>query len=141
MQPAAAPPQIAAPLPTPPRRRLRGYGTRLGIVGFLLPGLGAYLLLLLLPSLASVGIALLQWSGLSPNFTFVGLENLDRLIRDPVLLVAMANALRSIFLAALIQVPLGLLLGYLLSRRVRGGRVFVFFYFLPVILAEATLAV
>ena len=60
--------------------------------------------------------------------------------KDPVIGIATVNALRNIALAVFVQVPVGLVLGYVLSRRVRGARAFLFFFFLPVIVSEATLA-
>jgi ABC-type sugar transport system permease subunit len=122
------------------RARVTRYGSALGILAFLLPGFGAYLVLLFLPSLASILIALFEWSGITRNVRFVGLDNFARLADDPVIGIAIANALRNIALAVFVQVPIGLLLGYVLSRHVRGGRIFLFFFFLPVIVAEASLA-
>jgi raffinose/stachyose/melibiose transport system permease protein len=125
---------------TSSRRPVTRYGSRVGILAFLLPGFIAYVVLLFLPSLASILVALFEWSGFARGIRFVGLDNFVRLTQDPVVGIAIANGLRNIALAVFLQVPIGLVLGYVLSRRVRGGRAFLFFFFLPVIVSEATLA-
>lgn len=140
---AGAPSLIAPPAAAPEpkaRQRLLGYGNAGGILLFLAPGLIGYLVLLLLPSLSSLVISLFHWTGFGVSPALVGSDNFARLAQDPVIPIAIANGVRNIFLAVAVQVPIGLILGYVLSRRVRGGRVFLFFYFLPVLIAEATLA-
>ncbi|MCZ7545514.1 MAG: sugar ABC transporter permease [Anaerolineae bacterium] len=122
------------------RSRLTGYGNPLSLFLFLLPGFGVYLLLMLWPSMQSLYYSLVEWNGLSTNITFVGLENFTRMAGDRVVRIALENGLRNLFLLLAFQVPVGFLLAYLLSQQVRGRRVFVFCYFLPILISEATMA-
>ena len=121
-------------------RRRSGYGSPLGIALFLLPPLGGYALLNVYPSLLSIYYSLNEYTGVSTHMKFVGLQNFISLTRDPVVRTAVLNGLRNLFLVLAIQVPFGFVLAFLLSRVARGPKVFVFFYFLPVIISEVVLA-
>jgi raffinose/stachyose/melibiose transport system permease protein len=120
--------------------RLSGYGSTRDIVLFLLPGMGAYAFIMLYPNIASMWYSLTKWSGYgSPQF--VGLENFGRMLRDPVLLTTLGMAARSLFLALVVILPLAFFLAFLLSRKVRGRKVFRFFYFLPIVIPGSVLGI
>jgi ABC-type sugar transport system permease subunit len=118
----------------------RGYGKPLTLFLFLLPGLGLYILLMLWPSLETFYYSLVEWNGLASNMKFVGLDNYTRMANDYVVRTAVEMGLRNIFLVLCFQVPLGFVLAYLLSRQVRGRGFFVFVYFLPILISEASMA-
>jgi raffinose/stachyose/melibiose transport system permease protein len=119
--------------------RLKGYGNPLALFLFLLPGIGLYLLLMLWPSLQSLYYSLVEWNGMSA-ISFIGLDNFSRMTDDRLVRIALENGLRNLFLLLVFQVPAGFVLAYLLSRRVRGRRAFVFCYFLPILVSEASMA-
>lgn len=120
--------------------RGRSYGSPVSLFLFLLPGMGLYLALMLWPSLQTIRYSLVEWNGLSSNMKYVGLDNFTRMSHDKVVRIALENGLRNLFLVLCFQVPIGFVIGYLLSRQVRGRRVFVFAYFLPILISEVTLA-
>lgn len=122
------------------RRRPSGYGSPLGIALFLLLPLGGYALLNVYPSLLSIYYSLNEYTGASAQMRFVGLQNFSNLARDPVVRTAVLNGLRNLLLVLAVQVPWGFVLAFLLSRVARGSKVFIFFYFLPVIVSEVVLA-
>lgn len=122
-----------------PRRLRSGYGSNLGIFLFLLLPLGGYALLNVYPSLLSIYYSLNNYGGVG-DLEFVGLKNFISLTQDPRVRTAVINGFRNMFLVLVFQVPFGFALAFLLSRIVRGSRIFVFFFFLPVVVSEALLA-
>jgi ABC-type sugar transport system permease subunit len=124
---------------TKTQRRRNGYGSPLGIALFLLIPLGVYLLLNVYPSAQSIYFSLTKHRGVGAP-EFVGLKNFSSMIDDPIVHTAVVNGFRNLFLVLIIQVPLGFLLAFLLSRIPHGSKIFVFFFFLPVIVSEAVLA-
>jgi ABC-type sugar transport system permease subunit len=93
------------------------YGSPLGILLFLLPGVGAYTLFMLYPSLLSLYYSILEWQGGPLNKApFVGLDNFLRMLQDPYIQMAIGNNLRMLTLNWAFQLPIALLLAYLLSR-------------------------
>jgi raffinose/stachyose/melibiose transport system permease protein len=119
--------------------RRTGYGSGLGIALFLLLPLGGYALLNVYPSLMSLYYSLNEYSGFG-SLKFVGLQNYANMLKDPVVRTAVLNGFRNMLLVLAFQVPLGLVLAFLLSRIRRGSKIFVFFFFLPVVVSEVVLA-
>ena len=121
-------------------RRRSQYGSDLGIFLFLLPGVGVYTLLMLYPSLLSLYYSVLDWEG-GPvsNAPFVGLDNFRAVLDDPVVLDALGNNGRVLFLNWAFQLPLALILAFTLARLRHGAAVYRFLFFIPVILPIATL--
>jgi raffinose/stachyose/melibiose transport system permease protein len=95
---------------------------------------------MLYPNIASLWYSLTKWSGYGTP-QFIGLDNFARMMRDPVLLTTLGMAARSLFLALVVILPLAFVLAFLLSRKVRGRRVFRFFYFLPMVIPGTVLGV
>jgi raffinose/stachyose/melibiose transport system permease protein len=122
------------------RGRRQAYGSSLGIALFLLLPVGGYALLNVYPSLLSIYFSLHEYTGVSLQMKFVGLHNFVSMVQDPVTRTAVVNGFRNLLLVLTIQVPLGFALAFLLNRLARGAKVFVFFYFLPVIVSEVVLA-
>jgi ABC-type sugar transport system permease subunit len=117
------------------------YGTPLGIFLFLLPGVGAYTLFMLYPSLLSLVYSVLEWQGGPLNQApFVGLDNFLKMLHDPYVPMAIGNNLRMLTLNWAFQLPISLMLAYLLSRLRRGVTLYRFIFYIPVILPVATMA-
>jgi len=123
------------------KTRTYRYGSPMGIFLFLLPGLGVYTLFMLYPSLLSLYYSVLYWQG-GPirEAPFVGFENFRAILADPYLLSALGNNGRLLFLNWTIQLPLALLLAYVLSRLRRGASLYRFIFYIPVVLPAATMA-
>jgi ABC-type sugar transport system permease subunit len=103
--------------------------------------LGIYTLFMLYPSLLSLYYSFLNWQG-GPvsQAPFVGLDNFRAIFADPYLLSALGNNGRLLLLNWTIQLPLALLLAYVLSRLSRGASFYRFIFYIPVILPAATMA-
>ena len=69
-----------------------------------------------------------------------GLECGDRMLSDPYLPGALVNNARLVFLSVVFQLPMALLLAFAITRLRRGGSVYRFLFFLPVIVPTATMA-
>ena len=123
------------------KRSSINYGSPLGIILFLLPGIGIYSLFMLYPSLTSLYYSVLDWQG-GPilKAPFVGFDNFRQMLLDPYILKAISNNGRLLFLNWVFQLPLALLLAYTLSRLGRGSKLYRFIFYIPVILPVATLA-
>ena len=118
----------------------RHYGSPLGIFLFLLPGVGVYTLFMLYPSLLSLYYSLLNWQGCPIlQAPFVGLANFFQMFSDKYVLMALGNNLRILFLSWVFQLPIALILAYLLSRLRRGVTFYRFIFYIPVILPVATM--
>ena len=117
------------------------YGGSLGILLFLLPGLGIYTLLMLYPSMLSLYYSVLEWQG-GPirSAPFVGLGNFIQTLKDPYLAGALKNNGRLLIINWTFQLPISLLLAFILTRLRRGMSFYRFLFYIPVILPAATLA-
>ena len=105
------------------------------LLSFLLPGIALYTLFVLYPVVLSVYYSLFRWRGITAERTFVGLENLKRLLSDRVIWLAIRNNLLLLLATVSIGLPLAFALALLLARtKIRGKFFFRSVYFFPVIL-------
>jgi raffinose/stachyose/melibiose transport system permease protein len=116
------------------------YGSPWGIFLFLLPGVGIYTLFMLYPSILSLYYSVLEWQG-GPilKAPFVGLHNFAQMFKDRYILIALGNNLRMLTLNWAFQLPIALMLAYVLSRLRRGITFYRFIFYIPVILPAATM--
>ena len=83
---------------------------------FHFPSFCLYTVFLILPLVASFFIALLKWNGVGDS-VFVGLDNfLDIFVRDRYFKKIIANTLISMGAGVFIQLPLALILAYMVYR-------------------------
>jgi len=117
------------------------YGGNLGILLFLLPGVGVYSLFMLYPSLLSLYYSVLDWQGGPVRAApFVGFDNFAKIIEDPYVLNALSNNGRLLILNWIFQLPISLLIAYILTRLRRGMSLYRFLFYIPAVLPAATLA-
>lgn len=106
---------------------------------FLLPALAIYILFMAIPLLGSIRLSLFTGEGIVPK-TFVGLDNFNKLLNDPIWSARLTNALKNTFILFLIhmgvQNTLGLLFATLLTQKIRG-----FTFYRTIIFLPATLSV
>lgn len=72
------------------------------------------------PLLYSLGISFFDWSQITRSFTFIGLENYQRLISDPVFLQSAGNTAIMVGLGVLLQVVAGTGLALFFDLHLRG---------------------
>ena len=104
------------------------------ILIFLLPGLVLFALFFLGPMLYSLRISFFEWKIVHPErSTFVGFENYQRAISDPIFRRAILNTLAYTVITVSVKLILGLGVALLLNRRFPGRTFFRVAYYLPVI--------
>lgn len=99
---------------------------------FLLPAVLLLLVFNLYPTLATLNESLHVKSFINNERIFVGLENFERIFRDPVFWKSVQVTLWFSILVNPIQIALALLLALLANQKVRGISVFRSIYLLPV---------
>ena len=107
----------------------------LGRWAFMWPMLALNLIVIVIPSLAGLGIAFTEWSGYGQP-VFIGLENFETLLDDPVFFKALGNNI--VWTAVFLTIPIfmGLLGAYLLAGIKRGQMILRVLYFIPFVLAS-----
>ena len=105
----------------------------------LLPALIIFSVFMVLPILMLITTSFTRWR--TSGMTFAGVSNYVRLFNDPAFWKAMTNTGIWIGAAALIHVPLAVLVAMILSRKMRGWKLFRTLFFLPNIVSYASLAI
>jgi raffinose/stachyose/melibiose transport system permease protein len=106
---------------------------------FLAPLLLLNFVVILGPSLASIGYAFTEWSGIG-EAKFVGLANFERMLGDRVFKQAFVNNLKWTLIFLTVPIALGLLGATLLSQIKRFQFLFRILYFIPYVLASVVVA-
>ena len=116
------------------------YSNKLHIILFLLPALLLFCGVLIAPIGASAYFSLFDWKGIGPK-TFIGLANYKELFTSNS--IGFMKALRnSLLLAALsvgLQRPRALALALTLGKSIKGERVFLSVYFMPVLISTVVI--
>ena len=101
---------------------------------FMLPTLLLYILFQGYPIITSAWYSMLDWSGMTMNATFVGLQNFKELLVDPLFRNSVANSFKYMIFSVPIQLILSLVIAYILTSIIKkGATVFRTMYFIPVI--------
>ena len=120
------------------------------IVGFLTLPLVLYAVFVISPFVQAFHYSLTNWTGVSPEFQYVGLENFQNLLNDSVFLRALRN--NAVLLVGLpfVTVLLALFFAFLLNvggssgrgvQGIRGNGFYKFAFFLPQVLSVPVIAV
>ncbi|MHA7189125.1 carbohydrate ABC transporter permease [Arthrobacter sp. MDT2-16] len=105
-----------------------------------LPATIFFALFALVPLAAVAVLSFTSWSGLGDP-EFVGLENWETLIADPVMLKSLWLSLLFIVLGVVTQTPLSILLGVWAAGHQRNRAVLSAIYFIPLLLSSAAISV
>lgn len=94
------------------------------------------------PIISSIYYSFLDWSGLTANAKFVGMDNYKKLLSDQLFWNAFRNSFRyTVFLVPL-QLAVSLFLAYLLNNaKLRGKNLYRAVWFLPVITTSAVVGI
>lgn len=108
---------------------------------FILPALIVYLYFVLIPVVQSIHISLFEWSGLSADMTFVGLDNYRAMFSDDaVFRGALRHSITATVVLAIIPTALGLGFAALFSS-LRAGGVYRSAIFFPYLVAMVAVGV
>ena len=113
---------------------------RLTFLALVSPALLWFLAFMLWPLANMFYISLTHWNGLSLPQTFVWLDNYVRLVRDPNIAVALRNTGIHLLAGVGGVIPFAFMLGFFLSLRKPGHRIFRTLFFSPSMISVAALA-
>jgi N-acetylglucosamine transport system permease protein len=117
-------------------------GKRLFIAVFLIPPLLLYGVFVVSPYAQAFQISATNWSGLSPAYEFVGLDNFRRLLGDDYFWTALRHNGLLLVLLPVVTILLGLFFASMTTvHGVRGSAVYRVVYFFPQVLSVAIIGV
>lgn len=106
----------------------------------LLPAFLIYISIIIFPIVISFGLSFTKWKNFS-LVGFVGLKNYLTILSDPIFLRALWHNLQIMLISVFGQIPLGILLAYLLYRKlVKATRFFEMIIFLPITISSVVVA-
>ncbi len=106
----------------------------------LLPAFIIYLSIILFPILVSLGLSFTKWKQYK-MVGFIGIQNYINILKDPSFLKSMWNNVQIMLVSVLGQIPLGIILAYLLYRKwVKGVKFFEMMIFLPITISSVVVA-
>jgi N-acetylglucosamine transport system permease protein len=118
------------------------------IAGFLVAPLALYGVFVIWPFIQTLFYSLTNWTGLSPDFEYVGLQNFELLWDDTIFRHALRNNIILLIGLPVITVLIALLFAYLLNvggtgagvRGIRGNGFYKLGFFLPQVLSVPVIA-
>ncbi|MBP1754697.1 MAG: sugar transporter permease [Firmicutes bacterium] len=114
--------------------------SRLGLsILFLAPVIFVYSIFIFLPMLSSLYYSFTEWNGVTDT-AFVGLKNYKSLLADSDYWVVFFNTIKLVIITLVVQIPMGLIIAFLLYSKTRGMKIFRTIYFLPVVIAPVAIA-
>lgn len=108
-------------------------------IGFLLPVFLIYTLFLFIPLVQTGYYSLTEWNGITEKI-FVGLDNFRDIFSNSDYWITFQNTIKLVVISLLIQIPMGLLLAYLLYMKTRGMKIYRTVFFLPVVIAPVAIS-
>jgi len=108
---------------------------------FVLPALAIYLFYFIYPIPASAYYSLFKWNGISPRMQYLGLGNWAALARDPLFWKSFLNNIILVVSSIVVQLPIGMALGLLVSSTLKGTRFLKLVYFVPLMLSEVAIGI
>jgi raffinose/stachyose/melibiose transport system permease protein len=109
-------------------------------LSFLLPAFVIYMGIMVFPLVFSLALSFTKWKGYG-LMEFVGLQNYIKMFSDPVFHIGLRNNVLIVLISVFGQIPLGLLLAYMLHRQmVKGAKQFEMLIFLPITISSVIVA-
>jgi raffinose/stachyose/melibiose transport system permease protein len=105
-----------------------------------LPASLTYTLFIIIPAGYGVFYSVTKWNGVSAPI-FNGIDNFVRLFGTRDYWRVLVNTMRLLLASVFIQVPIGMVLAYLLLRRTKGYKFFRTMMFFPVVVAPVAIGV
>ncbi|MGB4661359.1 MAG: sugar ABC transporter permease, partial [Mobilitalea sp.] len=105
---------------------------------FLTPLFLIYTIFVFIPMLLSLYYSATEWNGVTDK-VFVGLQNYKSLFSYSDFWVVFSNTIKLVVITLIVQIPMGLILAYLLYNKTKGMKIFRTIYFLPVVIAPVAI--
>ncbi|MFB5663420.1 carbohydrate ABC transporter permease [Alteribacillus sp. HJP-4] len=109
------------------------------ILFFLLPALLIYLVYVFYPIVMTFNYSFSNWSGVSGESEFVGLQNYQVLLSDPSFWKALQNNMLLVVVSMFVQIPLGLGMALILFSPIMGKRFLNIIFFLPYLMSTVAI--
>lgn len=107
---------------------------------FILPAFILYIGIIIFPLLFSFYLSFTKWKGYG-KMEFIGFDNYIRMFTDPVFFIGLRNNIMVVLISVFGQIPLGLLLAFMLYRKmVKGANAFEVVIFLPITISSVIVA-
>lgn len=107
--------------------------------GFLLPVFVIYTVFLFLPLVNTAFYSLTKWNGVTDK-VFIGIKNYQELFYNSDYWITFRNTVKLVVITLAIQIPVGLLLAYLLYIKTKGAKLLRTIFFLPVVIAPVAIS-
>ncbi|MEW2305704.1 sugar ABC transporter permease [Streptomyces sp. NPDC006655] len=134
----SGPDSVSQPRPAPDRARSRRRLLHwLTAMGFQLPALALFGVLVLLPILFALYASFFRWGGFGMPSDYTGTDNFTHLFQDDVFLGDLWRCLVLVVFSLALQLPFALAMAVLLNQRIRGRAVYRMLFFAPYVLSEA----
>ncbi|WP_240183755.1 carbohydrate ABC transporter permease [Leifsonia aquatica] len=127
---------VAAPPPSPRRRRGLGWAGRAEILLLVGPAVLVFLAFVIFPVAMAAYYGFFRWAGYGPPTDFVGLQNYIVILTDPAFLDALGHNAFIVVMSLVLQGPVAILLALLLNRRMRGQSIIRVLIFVPYVISE-----
>ncbi len=116
------------------------YSNKGRIIIFLLPALILFCGILIAPIVMSGYYSFFDWNGIGDK-TFIGFSNYAELFSSNSIgfMKALGNALLLALLSVVLQLPLALLLALVLGKGIKGERIFLSIFFMPVLISTVVI--
>ena len=108
-------------------------------IAFLTPVFLLYTIFLFIPLVQTGYYSFTKWNGVTDKI-FVGLDNFKELMGNSDYWLTFQNTIQLVVITLVIQVPVGLLLAYLLYMKTKGMKIFRTIFFLPVVIAPVAIS-
>lgn len=106
----------------------------------ILPAFIIYIAIIIFPILISFGLSFTKWKHFQLK-GFVGIDNYIKIVQDPIFHTAVKNNIKIMLVSVIGQIPLGVILAYLLFRKwVKADKFFQMMIFLPITISSVIVA-
>jgi multiple sugar transport system permease protein/raffinose/stachyose/melibiose transport system permease protein len=113
---------------------------KISCLSFVLPAFLIFIGVIIFPMIFSFVLGFTQWKGYG-ELKWVGMANYIRMFQDPVFYIGLRNNIMIVLVSVLGQIPLGLLLAYMLHRKmVKKSNLFEVLIFLPITISSVIVA-
>ncbi|MDR1971041.1 MAG: sugar ABC transporter permease [Treponema sp.] len=113
---------------------------KISYLSFVLPAFIIFISVIIFPLGFSIVLGFTQWKGYG-EMEFVGLGNYIRMFSDPVFFIGLRNNIMIVLVSVFGQIPLGLLLAFMLYRKmVARSNLFEALIFLPITISSVIIA-
>lgn len=109
------------------------------IILFMAPALILFTVILLVPIATSFYYSLCDYDKATRAYTFIGLENFSKLLKDPIFWISIKNSLFFLLFSCISQLIFGLLYAALLTNIKKGRNFFKNTIYMPCVLSSAAL--